>query len=71
MKVIANTQIYGVYGIKTQGEAFEVDDKLGRQLLEGGKVRKATPSPDDLGPMQPDQVRMEKSGGRFPALKKC
>ena len=43
MRVIANRQLTGHYGVVSGGEEFEADDDVARQLLRTGLVRKPDP----------------------------
>ena len=40
MRVIANRQLTGHYGVVTIGQEFEADDDVARQLLRNGLVKK-------------------------------
>ena len=53
MRVIANSQLHGVYGTKIKDEVFEVSDSLGHQLLERGMVRKASAFAGEVKAIQP------------------
>jgi hypothetical protein len=43
MRVIANRQLAGHYGVVTMGQEFDADDDVARQLLRAGLVRKPDP----------------------------
>ena len=43
MRVIANRQLTGHYGVVTIGQEFEADDDVARQLLRNGLVKKPDP----------------------------
>jgi hypothetical protein len=45
MKLIALSQLTGVYGRVEAGEEFEVDDSIATELLRLGYVRPAVPPP--------------------------
>ena len=43
MRVIANRQLTGHYGMVTAGQEFEAEDDVARQLLQAGLVKKPDP----------------------------
>lgn len=43
MRLIANRQLFGEYGLVAPGDDFEVRDEIATQLLRAGVVRKADP----------------------------
>src|ERR1019366_5755395 len=43
MRLIANRQLTGHYGVVTIGQEFEADDDVARQLLRNGVVKKPDP----------------------------
>ena len=55
MKLVCEkTQLYStVYGEKTFGQKFEVDEKTGRQLVSDGFARQLTSSEFDTSAIQP------------------
>ncbi len=43
MRVIANRQLAGHYGVVTTGQEFDAEDDVARQLLRAGLVKKPDP----------------------------
>ena len=43
MRVIANRQLTGHYGMVTAGQEFEAEDDVARQLLRAGLVKRPDP----------------------------
>jgi len=43
MKLIANCQLSGDYGMVTEGDMFEARDEIGEILIRNGNARKADP----------------------------
>ena len=43
MRVIANRQLTGHYGVVTAGQEFDADDDVARQLLRAGLVKRPDP----------------------------
>lgn len=64
MKLIANSQLTGIYGTVAKDEEFNCEDEdVAKQLLHDGKARKPIPpqvtmetkvtGPSEVGPVQP------------------
>src|SRR3954453_18400485 len=43
MRVIANRQLTGHYGVVTTGQEFDADDDVARQLIRNGLVKRPDP----------------------------
>ena len=64
MKLIANCQLHGEYGMVTEGDTFDVRDDVGEMLIKNGNARKADPpqvvyETQALQPQETPEVRPE------------